>query len=316
MTWRRLISAGAMAASLLVVGCDRDSAQEEAAPIPVRVQTVEGHALKSDLRYSATIEADKSVNLAFQVSGYVTSILQKTGADGKPRDLQSGDVVADGTVLAVVDETPYRDKVAGARAQLAEARAKQSKADADFKRASILFKQQSMTAPEFDTYKKEFQTAQAAVAGAKAQLDAAEEDLRHCRLSAPRAGTILQRNIEVGGLASPGLVGFVIADVSSVKAVFGVPSVVLADVKQGSSLSITTDSLRDRSFRGTITSVAAAADSSTRVFEVEVTVPNPDGLLKPGMVAALQLPKPAEKDADVAAVVVPIAAVVRSKADP
>jgi len=317
MTWRRVPSACAavLVSGLAVTACDDGSASKETAPTPVRVMTVQSYALTSDLRYSASIEPDKSVNLAFQVSGYVDSILQKTGADGKPRDVQSGDVVTRGTVLAVVDEKAYRDKVAGAKAQLAEATAKQEKANADYKRASILFKEQSMTAPEYDTYKKEYQSAHAAVAGAKAQLDAAEEDLQHCRLTAPLDGTILQRNIEVGGLASPGIVGFVIADIRSVKAVFGVPSVVLADVKQGSPMSITTDSVRGRDFKGTITSIAASADSTTRVFEVEITVPNGEGLLKPGMVASLVVPKGSAKKAHAsgAAVVVPIAAIVRSK---
>lgn len=317
MSWRTLLCLGAVGMAL--AGCDGDSKSSTSqAPTPVRVQTVAGHALSSDLRYSATIEPAKSVDLAFQVSGYITSILQKDGADGKQRDVQTGDVTTAGTVLAVVDEKPYRDKVEGTRAQLAEAVAKQGKADADYKRASILFKQQSMTAPEFDTYKKEYQTAQAAVAGARAQLEAAQEDLQHCRLTAPLDGTILQRNIEVGGLASPGIVGFVIADVTSVKAVFGVPSVVLADVKQGSPMSVTTESVRDTIFKGTITSIAASADSSTRVFEVEITLPNPEGSLKPGMVAALQLPKASEKqiNASGVAVVVPIAAIVRSKSNP
>lgn len=317
MSWRTLLFVGA--AGILLAGCDdAGKASKSQAPTPVRVQTVEGHALTNELRYSATIDPAKSVNLAFQVSGYVTSILQKTGADGKQRDVQTGDLTTSGTVLAVVDETPYRDKVEGAKAQLAEAVAKQGKADADYKRASILFKQQSMTAPEYDTYKKEYQTGQADVAGAKAQLNAAEEDLQHCSLTAPLDGTILQRNIEVGGLASPGIVGFVVADITSVKAVFGVPSVVLADVKQGNSMSVTTESVRDKIFKGTITSIAAAADSSTRVFEVEVTLPNPEGLLRPGMVAALQLPKATEKQVQDsgAAVVVPIAAVVRSSSNP
>jgi RND family efflux transporter MFP subunit len=320
MTWRRVLSgcAAVLVSGLAVTACDDGSASQETAPIPVRVMTVESHALTRDLRYSATIEPNKSVNLAFQVSGYVTAITQKTGADGKPRDIQTGDPVTRGALLAVVDEKPYRDKVEGAKAQLAEATAKQQKADADFKRASILFKEQSMTAPEFDTYKKEYQTAHAAVAGAKSQLDAAEEDLQHCRLTAPLDGTILQRNIEVGGLASPGLVGFVVADISAVKAVFGVPSVVLADVKQGNPMTITTESVRGRDFKGTITAIAAAADSTTRVFDVEITVPNPDGLLKPGMVASLALPKASEKKihASGAAVIVPIAAIVRSRTDP
>jgi multidrug efflux system membrane fusion protein len=308
-----MLAAGALAAGLALGACDPEEPKAQP-PMPVRVQVVESHDLAASLRYSANIVPARSVNLAFQVSGYVTSILQRAGADGKPRDLQTGDAVENGAVLAAVDDRPYQDKVKGAQAQLAEAKASLVKGENDYRRATALFKEQSMTAPEYDTYKKEFQAAQAAVGGAKAQLDAAEQDLEHTRLIAPSNGLVLQRNIEIGGLAAPGTVGFVIADVGSVKAVFGVPAVTLGDVKQGSPMSIVTESEPGRKFDGRITSIAASADSSTRVFDVEVTVPNSDGRLKPGMVASLDIVR--ETAPSTAAVVVPLAALVRSKSDP
>jgi multidrug efflux system membrane fusion protein len=228
--------------------------------------------------------------------------------------VQSGDPVDVGTVLARVKEEPYTDQVKGARSQLDQAKAALAKAENDFRRATALFKEQSMTAPEFDTDKKEFQSAQAAVAGAKAQLDNAELDLKYVKLTSPLKGLILQRNVEVGALAAPGTVGFVLADVSSVKAVFGVPAAVLGDVKQGSRMAITTESEPGRRFDGTVTSVAASADSSTRVFNVEVTVSNGDGSLKPGMVASLAVARSGKAEAVAAAV--PLSAIVRSKNDP
>ena len=312
--FRKLIVAvSAVLGAAVLASCDAEEPATQ--PLtPVRVQPVETRALQPSLRYTATIEPQRSVNLAFQVSGYITSILQRTGADGKQRDVQTGDLAKNGTVLAQVDPQPYEDKVKGAKSQLAEARAALTKGQNDFRRATALFKTQSMTAPEYDTYKKEFQTAEAAVAGAKSQLDAAKLDLQYASLKAPFDGVILQRNIEVGALVGPGTVGFVIADVTSVKAVFAVPSVVLGDVKKGNPKAITTQSLEGRTFEGTITSIAASADSSTRVFQVEVTVPNPDDLLKPGMVASLQV---ARAGGTAPSIVVPMAAIVRApgKAD-
>jgi multidrug efflux system membrane fusion protein len=149
-----------------------------------------------------------------------------------------------------------------------------------------------MTAPEYDTYKKEFESAQAGVAGAKAQLDNAKVNLGYTDLKAPLSGVILQRNVEVGTLAAPDSTAFVIADTSSVKAVFGVPDVRLKDVKLGD---------------------APAADSATRVFNVEITLPNSDGLLKAGMVVSLALATgpPAEP-----LTLVPLTAVVRGPSGP
>lgn len=310
---RRFAVSVAFLGAVLLAACDAEEPKSQ--PLtPVRVQAVETRTLQPSLRYTATIEPQRSVNLAFQVSGYITAILQRTGADGRQRDVQTGDLVKNGTVVAQVDPQPYEDKVKGAKSQLAEARAALTKGQNDFRRATALFKTQSMTAPEYDTYKKEFQTAEAAVAGAKSQLDAAELDLQYASLTTPLDGVILQRDIEVGGLVGPGTVGFVIADVTSVKAVFAVPSVVLGDVRKGSPMAIATQSLEGRAFEGTITSIAAAADTSTRVFQVEVTVPNPDDLLKPGMVASLQVARAGGAAAP--SIVVPMAAVVRSQSRP
>lgn len=313
MRRRATLAAGLAVCGLALAACD--SQEPQARPLtPVRVQTVASQDSASGLRYTASIAPKKSVNVAFKVGGYIESILQEKGADGKPRDIQTGDPTTAGMVLAKVKEEEYRDKVKEAKAQLAQARAAMSKADSDFKRAKSLFSTQSMTAPEFDTYKKEYQTAHAAVAGAKAQLDQAELNLSYCKLKSPLAGVVLQRNIEVGALVTAGSVGFVVADVSAVKAVFGVPDVVLKHVKAGSPLSIATASLPDRRFAEKVTSVAAAADSATRVFEVEVTVPNPQGLLKPDMVASLQVPTGAKAAGP--SIAVPIAAIVRAKTDP
>ncbi|MCG8547429.1 MAG: efflux RND transporter periplasmic adaptor subunit, partial [Alphaproteobacteria bacterium] len=149
----RFLAAGAVASGLALTACD--VGEPQAQPLtPVRVQTVESHELGSSLRYTANIEPYKSVNAAFKVGGYIEEILQEKGVDGKARDVQTGDRVTSGTVLAVVDQKPYQDKVKEASGQLGQARAALTKADADYKRAKILFGEQSMTAPEFDSYRK------------------------------------------------------------------------------------------------------------------------------------------------------------------
>jgi RND family efflux transporter MFP subunit len=202
--------------------------------------------------------------------------------------------------------------VKGAKAQLAEAAAALQQQSADFKRAKQLFDSQSITAQEFDRDTKNFQTATASVAGAKAQLDEAELNLKNTALSSPLAGLVLQRNIEVGTLVAPGTVGYVVGDVSGVKAVFGVPSSVLPAVKLGDSLTVTIESLSGQSFAGKVTTIAPAADTSSRVFEVEVSLDNPDNALKVGMIANLSLATAHLQPFTL----VPLNAVLRAKTDP
>jgi hypothetical protein len=58
--------------------------------------------------------------------------------------------------------------------------------------------------------------------------------------------------------------------------------------------------------------VAPSADSQTRVFDIEVTIPNHDGRLRPGMIGAVELAAGAERIAAMAESALPLSAIVRS----
>lgn len=308
MRWQDSAVSGFLMIAILLSGCERG--QTSPKPItPVRVANVGELVGASGPRYSANVAPYAQVDVAFKVNGYIREILQLRGADGRMRDAQLGDAIVKGTVLARVREEDYVDRVTKAKEGVAKAQASLQKATDDFKRASDLNATQSITAPDYDKARWEFETAQASVAQAKAKLDEAELNLRYCALRAPMDGVLLQRNIEVGSLVGPGVVGFVIADVSSVKVVFGVPDVMLQNLQLGSPLSVTTVSAPGVEFKGRITAIAPSANTSNRVFEVEITVPNPRNRLKIGMIAALQVPAGAPTEA---VPVVPLNAIVRS----
>src|SRR5262249_57193694 len=97
----------------------------------------------------------------------------------------------------------------------------------------------------------------------------------------------IDRKIEMGALVSQGVTGFVLADLSFVKAAFGVPDLALQSLKLGDTLQITTDALPGTEFSGHISRISPSADQNSRVFDVEVTIPNIGGRLKPGLIAPL-----------------------------
>ncbi len=304
-----MLSTALFVCALLISGCESQDAYEK--PLrPVRVLTVEKHSAGGGLRYSANIEPYTQVNLAFQVGGYIKKILQKKGADGRMRDVQQGDFVEKNTLLATVDPSDYKQKVKQAKAQLASALASLKKAKQDFTRAKNLFATQSITKPDYDSANEELGVAKAQVSGARAQLKQAKIGLEHCYLKAPAQGVILNRNIEVGDLVGGGTLGFVISNVSSVKAVFGVPGLMLKTLKMGDQLAIVTESVPNTKFKGKITAISPAANAQVRVFEVELTIPNQKNQLKPGMIASLMLGKGAPAPA---VIMVPIESVVRSE---
>jgi len=266
----------------------------------------------SGVRYSANIAAKDEVSLAFKQAGYVREILQVRGIDNRPRDLHEGDRVTKGAVLARLRETEFEESVRQARAQVVEAEATLRRARQDFERADALYKTQSLTQPDYDQATTQLDVAEARLEGAQARLQVARTELDDCALKAPFDGVITSATLEVGQLVSPQSAGFVLADLTSVKAEFGVSDVMLKDLKLGASLSIATQSIPGVQFRGRISRISPIADPKSRVFAVELTVPNPDGSLKPGMIAALQVGEEARAGADAQAIPsVRLSAIVR-----
>jgi len=105
-----------------LVSCGRPAAREKPAR-PVRVEAVRSEATASGLRYSATIQPYEQISRAFKVGGYVHEVLQRPGPDGRLRDLQQGDEVTAGMVLASIIEADHQENVNHAKAQLADAEA-------------------------------------------------------------------------------------------------------------------------------------------------------------------------------------------------
>ena len=293
--------------SALFVGCGQSEAPAHPA-IPVRVSPAGTLAESSGLRYSANIEAFTEVSLAFKSGGYVDRIKERKGADGRTRILQVGDQVGQAEVLAHVRESEYSDKVNSAKAQVDQAQASYEKAKLDFDRATNLFKTDSYTKAQFDAAKAALDSSAASVDSAKANWQQAKTALSDCSLQSPLTGWVLSRNIEVGALVGTGTLAFVLADTHLVKAVFGVPDTRVGSVRLGAAQTITTTSMPDE-FHGRITSVSPSADPKSRVFSVEVTIPNSDDRLKPGMIATLTL---GAGNQEPLTTVVPLSAVVRS----
>ncbi len=365
-TFKACVLGGTVFVLALLVACQ--SKQIQKPPVPVKVATVELHAGNSGARYSATIIPRTQVELAFKVDGYVEALQKVRGVDGQMRDLQEGDPIVAGAVLARVRQSDYQVKVKEAesqasearsaidsskaqyqealsaigssKAQLADAEAAYEKTKLDFDRAQNLFASQSLTKANYDAAKAQFEQATAKVAAARLQVamvqaraDSAKSQievikarstgaqavvrektipLHDTALKAPLNGFVLQKSVERGTLVSPGKTGFLVADTSSVKAAFGVADIAVPEMKLGSKLRVKTETLPGIEFEGEITSVFPAADPKSRVFNVEVTIPNPKGLLRPGMIVSLRVGRSEPAQAQP---VVPLNAIVKSTTD-
>jgi RND family efflux transporter MFP subunit len=270
-------------------GCHHESQIPSQPPRAVRLATVAAPEMSGEtLRYSASILPYAQVDLMFRSSGYVTNVRQVRGADGRTRDIGTGDYVEQNLTLAHIRREDLQNQVAQAQAQLDQAGAQHTKADQDFQRAKALYSTQSLTQPDYDRSQEAFNATHAAMDNAKAAVLQAELLLRDADLKAPFSGYILSRNIDLGSLVSPSTSAFTIADIGRVKVTFGAPDYVLSRVRLGQELMIQTENDAVPA-KGRVTSISPAADTRNRIFAVEVTVSNRDRHLKPGMIASVGL---------------------------
>jgi RND family efflux transporter MFP subunit len=366
----RAINAVAVTSSLFLMtiagGCGHK--QPEKSPVPVKVTAVELNAASTEAKYSATIVPRTEVELAFKVGGYVDALRRVRGVDGKMRDIQEGDRITTGAVLARVRQSDYQVKfkeaqfqasearsgidvskaqyeealsgIASSKAQLVEAEAVYLKAKLDFDRAENLFASRSLTKADYDSAKAQYDMTNAKVAAARSQVQVIQAKANSAKanidmiqakaqsaqavvqetqiplddteLKSPLNGVVLEKSIEKGTLVSSGAKAFVVADTSSVKAVFGVADIAVAEMRVGRMLSVESESMPGKEFQGQISSVFPAADSKSRAFNVEVTIGNPEYLLRPNMIVSLRV---GTKQAMPAQLVVPLNAVIKSKSN-
>ena len=257
-----------VAGSLLLgaIGCKQQDAAETL-PLPVHTAMVQTIAVGNGAKYSASIVPYAQVDLAFKSGGYVESIRQVKNPSGGMRNIDQGDWVAKGTVLAVVQQKDYQDKLQQAQAQLSRGQAEYDKAKLTFDRTAALYASQSATKPDYDSAQAQLASTAASVSGAQAQVSEANVALAYCELRAPFSGWVVKRSVDLGTLVGPATNGFTLADTQSVKAVFGVPDTSISRVRLGQHLAITTDSLPQQ-FAGRVSAISPAADPKSRVFSV------------------------------------------------
>lgn len=170
----------------------------------------------------------------------------------------------------------------GASAQAAEAQAQAVEAG------------QSTAAVQARIAQVKARGAEQELAAAQANLTKAQALVAECTLRAPEDGLIQTRAYEVGEVVLPGTRLLTIVDARVLDATFYLPNAELAVAKPGSKVNVIADALPNRTFAGTIRRVGTSAEFTPRnvqtrqdrdrlVYAVDVQIPNPDGLLRPGM---------------------------------
>ncbi|MBV9085502.1 MAG: efflux RND transporter periplasmic adaptor subunit [Acidobacteriaceae bacterium] len=304
-----------VAAVLALAGCTKEQAAGPE-PVPVNVEIVATQEVRPAWRYSGEIRPDTEVQMAFKESGYIAALHQVKGADGRLRDIQVGDEIPGGTVLAHLRRNDYeamlntavgqeqstQGTLQASQAQLDQAKADQIKADQDFERAQALYAVKAMTRPDYDAAVAHHDAATAAVQAAVRQIEAHQGQLHQAQaqissariglgdtnLVTPMPGVIVEKSVERGSLVAAGTLAFTLDDTRVVKVTFGVPDSMLTHFRMGASAPVEVEGL-GRTFTGRITEIAASANRQSRIFNIEVTLPNADRSLRVGMIATVRI---------------------------
>ena len=117
---------------------------------------------------------------------------------------------------------------------------------------------------------------------------------RFTRVLAPFAGVITRRNVDVGDLidagGGSGRTLFVLSQTDPLRIYVNVPQAYAQLVKQGQKVTVQQAELADRTFEGEVARTAGSIDTASRTMQVEITLPNRDGVLLPGAYVQVMLP--------------------------
>jgi membrane fusion protein (multidrug efflux system) len=210
-----------------------------------------------------------------------------------------GDAVRKGQVLALVDTTELAQ-------QFQEASASFSNASSQYDRAKALKEKGLVSQQDFDNSETAYKVAKSGLDNARTRLD-------YAKVTAPFSGIITKRYYDPGAvLTSTNATLFTLMDIDVMKVLVSVLEKDIPRAKIGTEVIVSVDAYPDKEFTGKLVRLAEAVDLSTRTMAVEVDIPNPDHLLKPGMFGTVSIIIDRKSDA----VTVPTQAILRDGQGP
>jgi len=250
-------------ACLILQACTKPVPAEE--PVrAVKVVTVGLDAMQSGVEYAGEVRSRVESRLGFRVSGKLLR-----------RNVELGQHVKAGELLAQLDPQDFKLAADGARAQLAAAATNRDLALADYKRYKDLREQNFISAAELERRDTALKAAQAQVDQAQAQLAGLGNQTGYANLVADVAGVVTSVDAEPGQVLAAGTPVLRIAQDGGRDVVFAVPEDKVGKLKVGSQVQVQAWA-EQKSATATVREVAASADPVTRTFTVKVGLGGPE----------------------------------------
>ncbi len=244
--------------------------------------------------------AGQTVSLPGTLQGYVQSpIAARASGYLKRWTHDIGSRVAKGALLAEIEAPEIDQQLSQAIAAREQTASSLGLAKSTRERWEALKKRDAVSQQELDEKRSGEVQATANLAAADANVERLRQLEGFKRVVAPFAGVITRRSVDVGDLieagGGAGRVLFTLTQTDPLRVYIYVPQAYSQLVKPGQEVSITQAELRGRVFRGTVARTAGSIDAATRTMQVEIQLPNRDGLLLPGAYVQAALPLAASK---------------------
>jgi RND family efflux transporter MFP subunit len=261
-------------------------------PMTVELDTIKRGDVAAHLTVVGNLIGLQTVDIAPRTGGRLLSV-----------NVQLGDRVRRGQVLAKVEDREIVEQVRAAEAsqEVAKATIRQREADLkvaelNFERSKNLFGRQLLAKQALDDAESRYMAAVAQTDLSRAQLlqnDARLQELRinlqHTSVTSPVDGYVGKRNVDPGAMVNTNTAIASVVDISRLRLVVNVVERDLRLVNAGDVADVEVDAYPGEKFSGKIARVAPVLDPATRTATMEVEIPNNDHKLKPGMYARINL---------------------------
>lgn len=233
-------------------------------PVPVSVTSVQRGRVDAYYASTTTLTAVEEASVVARTQGVVEKIF-----------VEEGDRVTADQPLAQLDTRTLELQVAITRTNI-------QSLDRAYTRAEQLFKTKMISPDAFDNAKFNLERE-------KANLALQLHQLEEATIRAPIDGVITVRHIKLGNTLSPNNPAFEIKRSDSLEAILNVPEKELSKLDVGQQARVKIDALANEYFEGRVDRIAPQIDPDSGTFRVTVKLDNPDGRLKPGMFARVDV---------------------------
>ena len=249
------LSLTALVLTVLFASCNNNETKTETKKTAPIVSVVSVHAEDVDITntFTSNLEAYAVNNIVSQTAGRIKSIRADVGSKVKK-----------GQLLAEMDEV-----------NLLKTRLQYVNDSIELGRLNELVKVGGVSQANYDL--------------AKLQLELTKKTyqnlLENTRLTSPINGIVTARNYDAGDMYNMAQPIFVVQQIVPVKLLINVPESRFTDVKSDMEFDITTESYPNETFKGKVNIIYPSVSATTHTFPVEITIPNTDQRLRPGMFA-------------------------------